>query len=115
MTTDIILEQQSTGRRLVIDTKFTNIFSSSQHRESLLKSSYIYQLYTYLRSQEREDDLLSGGTSGILLHPTVDGDVDETVRIQGYDLRFVTVDLSAPTDEVVARLRAIPQSRILLS
>ncbi len=109
MTSDIILERQATGRRMIIDTKFTNIFSSSQHREAMLKSGYIYQLYTYLRSQERAGDPISYSAAGTLLHPTVGGDVDETVCIQGHDLRFATVDLTAPTTHVIARLRAIPR------
>lgn len=110
MTSDIILEHSAQGRRIIIDTKFAHIFSSSQHRETVLKSGYIYQLYTYLRSQERAEDYLSTVAAGVLLHPTVDGEVDETVRVQGHDLRFVTVDLTAPTAEIVARLRAIPSS-----
>lgn len=108
MMADIILEHPANGRRIIIDTKFTNILTKSQHRDSMLKSGHIYQLYTYLRSQEREGDPLSYAAEGILLHPTVGSDVDETIRIQGHALRFATVDLTAPTAEVIARLRAIP-------
>ncbi|MFZ1416572.1 MAG: hypothetical protein WAS73_18650 [Defluviicoccus sp.] len=108
MITDIILEHPAQGRRIIIDTKFTSIFSSSQHREAVLKSGYIYQLYTYLRSQERVEDPLSRAATGILLHPTVGGEVDEAVGIQGHELRFATVDLMAPTAEIIERLRALP-------
>jgi 5-methylcytosine-specific restriction enzyme subunit McrC len=113
MTSDIILEHPAQGRRIIIDTKFTSIFSASQHREAVLKSGYIYQLYAYLRSQERGEDHLSSVAAGVLLHPTVQGEVDETVRVQGHDMRFATVDLTAPTAEIVARLRAIPASACL--
>ncbi len=81
MVSDIILEHYSPARRIVIDTKFTSVLARSQHKEAVLKSGYIYQLYTYLRSQERADDPLSLTAAGMFLHPTVDGDLDESVRI----------------------------------
>ena len=105
MVTDIILEHAVHGRRIIIDTKFTAVFGSSPHRFAVLKSGYIYQLYAYLRSQERTDDPLSLMASGMFLHPTVDADLDETVRIQGHDIRFVTVDLTLPTADIIQRLR----------
>ncbi|WP_417423194.1 5-methylcytosine-specific restriction endonuclease system specificity protein McrC [Hoeflea sp.] len=107
MTADIILDHALQDRRVVIDTKFTSVFGTSQHRETVLKSGYIYQLYTYLRSQERLEDSRSLTASGMFIHPSVDGDVDETVRIQGHDIRFVTVDLMLPTASIIARLRAL--------
>jgi 5-methylcytosine-specific restriction enzyme subunit McrC len=108
MVTDIILENRSQDRRIIIDTKFTGIFTRSEYREEVLKSGYVYQLYAYLRSQARCEDPLSESAEGILLHPAIDADVDETVRIQGHDLRFVTVDLARPAAEIIARLRSLP-------
>lgn len=105
MVSDIILEHDSPARRIVIDTKFTSVLTRSQYREAVLKSGYIYQLYTYLRSQERADDPSSLSAAGMFLHPTVDGDLDENVSIQGHHIRFVTVDLYQPPAVVLARLR----------
>lgn len=107
MTSDIILEHATQRRRIVIDTKFTSVFGASQHRAAVLKSGYIYQIYAYLRSQERAVDALSLTASGMFIHPTVDGDLDETVRIQGHEIRFATVDLSLPTAAIVQRLRSL--------
>lgn len=107
MITDIMLENRKRARRIVIDTKFTGIFGSSAYRERILKSGYVYQIYAYLRSQEHPDDPLSTNAEGLMLHPTVDCDVDESVRIQGHDIRFVTVDLARSTPEVLARLRGL--------
>jgi 5-methylcytosine-specific restriction enzyme subunit McrC len=39
-----------------------------------------------------------------LLHPAIDTEVDESVQIQGHQLRFATVDLSASHTELRARL-----------
>ena len=57
MKTDIRLERGN--RRIVIDTKFTSIVTRGQWGNQSLKSTHIYQIYAYLRSQERADDPLS--------------------------------------------------------
>lgn len=107
MTSDIILDHNGQDRRVVIDTKFTSVFGTSQHPEAVPKSGYIYQLYTYLRSQERQDDARSLTATGMFIHPSVDGELDEMVRIQGHDIRFATVDLMLPTAVIIERLRAL--------
>jgi 5-methylcytosine-specific restriction enzyme subunit McrC len=92
----------------VIDTKFTAIVTSTAYRDSVLKSGYIYQIYAYLRSQERGSDHFADTAEGLLLHPSVGFDVDEAVRIQGHNIRFATLDLMAPSHEILARLRGLP-------
>ena len=107
MTMDIILEDSLQARRLIIDTKFTSVFGASPHRAAVLKSPYIYQMYAYLRSQEQVDDPLSLSASGMLLHPSVDVDVDETVRMHGHEFRFATVNLTMTATRIIERLREI--------
>lgn len=94
MQTDIELNHTATGRRMVIDTKFTAIFTASTYRDKILKSGHLYQLYTYLRSQERPNDPASLTAEGMLLHPQTGGAVDEVMIIQGHQMRFKTVDLT---------------------
>lgn len=79
----------------MIDTKFTAIFTASSYREQILKSGYLYQLYAYLRSQERVGDPASLISEGMLLHPQIGGAVNEEMMIQGHRMRFRTVDLMA--------------------
>ncbi len=95
MRTDMILIAPG-GDLIVIDTKFTEIVSKGWYREESLKSGYLYQMYAYLRSQERSGDTTWpwNTATGILLHPTIDKGFDETVTIQGHEVRFITVDLS---------------------
>ena len=95
MQTDIVLDHPSTGRRIVIDTKFTSIVTSGRHRAETLRSGYLYQIYAYLRSQVGRGDDLADSASGLLLHPAIGQMFDETVLIQGHDIRFATVDLTA--------------------
>ena len=105
MKTDIIVEKADGTHRIVIDTKFTEI-TTRWYRE-ILKSSNIYQIYSYLRSQEREDDDLSMASAGMLLYPSVGTDYDESATIQGHKLRFVTVDLASDAASIRGRLRGL--------
>ena len=97
MRTDVILEHLEMERRIVIDTKFTSIVTRGWFRAETLRSGYVYQIYAYLRSQEGRGDPFADRASGLLLHPAIGDNIDETVVIQGHAIRFATVDLSAPT------------------
>ena len=107
MQTDIELNHTATGHRIVIDTKFTTIFTASSYRDRILKSGYLYQLYTYLRSQERLGDTASLTAVGMLLHPQTGGSVDEEVTIQGHRMRFKTLDLTGDPEEFELSLRGL--------
>lgn len=63
MEMDIVLDRRDIGppnreRRIVIDTKFTSILTPSRFRGEILDSGYLYQIYSYLRSQEKDGDPL---------------------------------------------------------
>jgi len=104
MRTDIILDHSDTGRRIVIDTKFNSVVTRGWYRKETLRSGYIYQIYTYLRSQEGNGDPLAETASGLLLHPSLGDMINEAVVIQNHEIRFATVDLGATTKEIRAQL-----------
>lgn len=104
MRTDIVLDHLATGRRIVIDTKFTSIVTNGWYREETLRSGYLYQIYAYLHSQTGRDDALADCAGGLLLHPSIGRMVDETVVIQGHHIRFATVDLTASVSGIRAQL-----------
>ncbi|HDV8353877.1 TPA: 5-methylcytosine-specific restriction endonuclease system specificity protein McrC [Burkholderia vietnamiensis] len=106
MITDIIIDDPEAGRRLVIDTKFTSVLGASRFGGVSLKSSYLYQMYTYLRSQEGRD-LLWDQASGLFLHPAVDARIRESVTIQGHAISFATADLAQEAQTIRAELRDI--------
>ncbi len=109
MITDIILENEHEDRRIIIDTKFTNILTVAQYGDGQrFKTGHIYQLYSYLRSQEFEDDPHSLSSEGMLLYPAIGVDVDEAAALQGHKLRFATIDLAEPTASVLEKLRQLP-------
>lgn len=90
MKTDLIIENIKTNSRLIVDTKCTSIFKQSSHS---FITDHLYQLYAYVRSQEKIDDPLSFSVSGMLLYPTVDESINEHALIQGHQLNFSTIDL----------------------
>lgn len=115
MKTDIVLEHPGLGRRIVVDTKFTAILTPGQYGGESLRSGYIYQIYAYLRSQERDSDPLSANASGLLLHPSVSKMVDEAVVIQGHPIRFATVDLAGSASEIRCQLLALTTAHPITS
>lgn len=104
MQTDIVLDHRDKKRRIIIDTKFNSIITSGRYRDETLRSSYMYQIYAYLKSQKGRGDHLADKAEGLLLHPSVGDMVNETVIIQGHQIRFATVDLSANTKEIRRQL-----------
>lgn len=106
MKPDIILDNLKENRRVVLDTKFKPIIHDGK-----VNSADLYQIYAYLRSQEEDDDPLWTSASGVLLHPVINDKVDESVMIQGHEIRFVTVDLTAQAKEIRNQLlQAIQRS-----
>jgi 5-methylcytosine-specific restriction enzyme subunit McrC len=109
MKTDIILESPDSTRRLVVDTKFTSIVTRGWYREESLKSGYLYQMYAYVRSQVGGGDGRAARAAGLLLHPAIDSEVDESVEIQGHSIRFATVDLAGAPRTIRDRVVALAE------
>lgn len=108
MQTDIELVHASQRRKLVIDTKFTHIFTDTQYKTEVLRSGYLYQLYSYLRTQEAE--LQANGiehSEGMLLHPQCGQALDAYVDIQGHRIRFKTIDLMSSAEDFEKQLLSI--------
>lgn len=104
MQTDIVLDHRDKKRRIIIDTKFNSIITRGWYRDKTMRSAYMYQIYAYLKSQKGRGDHLADKAEGLLLHPSVGDMVNETVIIQGHQIRFATVDLSANTEEIRRQL-----------
>ena len=104
MQTDIVLDHRDKKRRIIIDTKFNSIITRGWYRDETMRSAYMYQIYAYLKSQKGRGDHLADKAEGLLLHPSVGDMVNETVIIQGHQIRFATVDLSANTKEIRRQL-----------
>ncbi|WAS96408.1 5-methylcytosine restriction system specificity protein McrC [Nannocystis punicea] len=108
MTTDITLtERAAPHRRVVVDTKFArHTLVRSLHGPLRFRTENLYQLYTYLRTQEHRSQA-HRDAGGLLLYPTTEREVEEAMRVQGHTIRVATVDLSASWPDVEARLMAV--------
>ncbi len=109
MEVDIFLENEELCRRVIVDTKFTAITKQNRFGDETLKSSYIYQLFAYLRSQENASDALSLNSEGMLLHPSVGCTYRESFVIQGHKMQFNTVDLSQSARVIRSELLSLIQ------
>lgn len=103
MQTDVVLDPPK-GPRIVIDTKFNALLTTGWHRKDSLRSGHLYQMYAYLRSQEGQGDSRADSASGLLLHPSVGAEIDESATIQGHVIRFATVNLADDAKAIRARL-----------
>lgn len=108
MKTDITLMNNQQNRKIVIDTKFRDILEESRYGKKIFRSENIYQIYAYIRSQESPSDPYSQNAEGVLLYPTIEINTDEAVKFHGHIFRFVTIDLSEPTEKLIQRLRNLP-------
>jgi 5-methylcytosine-specific restriction enzyme subunit McrC len=105
MAPDLFLQEKSSGRIVILDTKFT--------AQSLIKnlwggegfnSVHLYQLYAYLKTQEYVSER-HRQASGILLYPVVNqGKISERVSLRDQTIRIESVDLSAPWQEIEKHL-----------
>lgn len=94
MQSDLVIDCRQCRHRLIIDTKCTSIHTQSLFKDKVFKSPHIYQLYTYLRSQENPIDPPSLNAAGMLLYPAINESINESVTIQNHQFRFCTIDLN---------------------
>ncbi|MGP6175206.1 5-methylcytosine restriction system specificity protein McrC [Corynebacterium sp. A21] len=115
MKTDIILwdNTRNRARMIIIDTKFTSITKANRYGSQKLRSGYLYQIYAYLLSQH-DNPNYGPSSEGLMLHPVVDGYIDEEVHLQGHRIRFATVDLRGTYTSIVDDLLSAVTSAIPL-
>ncbi|MDQ3521389.1 MAG: hypothetical protein M3434_03495 [Gemmatimonadota bacterium] len=104
MKTDVFLE--SAKRRIIIDTKYyVRALQVSCGTESF-DSGNLYQLFAYLKNAHSLGPAYQT-VEGLLLYPQVGNPLDATVKLQGHKLRFATIDLLQPWEEIEGALLAL--------
>ena len=111
MITDVVLTHEPTGRRIVIDTKFNGIVTPGRWGGRTMRSGYVFQMYAYLRSQAGRNDAMADSAEGLLLHPSIEGEVNESAHFQGHRISFATIDLSGESAAIRRRLLAVVAPR----
>ena len=99
MQTDISIEINDT--KIIMDTKFYKKTLSSNFNSEKLISSNLYQVFAYINNFKSKHD---EKTTGILLYPKVDKDLDLSYNISGYPMKIYTVDMSRPWRNIHERL-----------
>lgn len=104
MIPDLALQERSSGRLVIVDTKFTaHSLVENQWGKPIFDSSHLYQLYAYLRSQEHVSDA-HRSASGMLLYPAIQHMLSERIELQEHVLRIECVDLAAPWQQIEQHL-----------
>jgi len=101
---DIVLEETATGRMIILDTKFTaQGLVVNPWGKRTFDSSHLYQMYAYLRTQEHLSEQHSQST-GILLYPTVDYNLSESIELENHTIRIESVDLTTQWQDIEQEL-----------
>jgi len=105
MRPDLVLEDKVSGRMVMLDTKFTSSgLVQSKWGGQKFHSEHLYQIYTYLRTQEQLS-LQHQQATGILLYPIVPpAGLSERVELPEHALRIEGVDLTLPWPAIEQRL-----------
>ena len=110
MRTDISLT--SSGHEIIIDTKYYSKTLQSYYDTNKLHSAHLYQLTGYLIHQEeptKEPHTLH--STGILLYPTVQQELNLSYAFQGHPVHVRTVNLNEDWTMIHARLLEIIADR----
>jgi 5-methylcytosine-specific restriction enzyme subunit McrC len=109
---DIVLEETATGRMIILDTKFTaQSLVTNPWGKREFDSAHLYQMYAYLRTQEHLSEQHRKAT-GILLYPTVDYNLSESVELENHTIQIESVDLTAQWQDIEQELLNIVNKEV---
>lgn len=104
MKPDLVLEEKSSKRTIVLDTKFTPQTVRNQFGGEKFQSGHLYQMYSYLRTQEELSDH-KRVASGILLYPASRiNRLNERIELLNHNIHISSIDLSTPWQEIEMNL-----------
>ena len=98
MMPDIVMRHKESSNRVILDTKLTAKSLSSSG--GTFDTKHLYQIYSYLRSQEDQ----WGKMTGVLLYPTAKYELHESTEMHGHCIRWESVDLAQSWPKIEADL-----------
>jgi 5-methylcytosine-specific restriction enzyme subunit McrC len=104
MVTDVTLE--SPDRKIIIDAKFYRETLVTNFTQPKIRSSHLYQLFSYLLNQRALDNRTHTAV-GILLYPTIGEDYDLKFGFETHSIFLRTVDLNRNWLSIDRRLKMI--------
>ncbi|GGL45888.1 5-methylcytosine restriction system specificity protein McrC [Nocardia jinanensis] len=104
LETDTVLDNRA-GRRIIIETKFTNALKVNRFGTKKIRSEYLYQVYAYVMTQARSRQSADETTEGVLLFALTEGQdpVDVEFTIKPHRVRVMSVDLAGTPSEIRAQ------------
>ena len=107
MEPDIVLEHKRSRQRVVIDTKWYSSAVSHHHGRETVHSNNLYQMWSYLSSQDGMYPDQRDATGILLYAQTVDGARRLKTCIDQHPFRVYTLDLSRRWQVIECNLRAL--------
>ena len=107
MEPDIVLEHKRSGQRVVIDTKWYSSAVTRYHGRETVHSNNLYQMWSYLSSQDGMYPDQRDATGILLYAQTVDGARKLKTCIDEHPFRVHTLDLSRRWQVIECYLRAL--------
>ena len=110
MVPDLMLQEKSSGRLIILDTKFTShSLTPNQWGKEIFDSAHLYQLYAYLKSQAHVSEA-HRNASGILLYPVVHKKFSERIELPDHVMRVESIDLTDPWQDIERQLIELVQN-----
>jgi 5-methylcytosine-specific restriction enzyme subunit McrC len=91
MKTDISIT--SATRKIIIDTKFYKEAFEAQFTQRKIKSSHLYQLFSYLKNQESDSEITKN-CEGMLLYPAVGDNFRYSYKYENHSIKIVSINLN---------------------
>lgn len=104
METDITLENEN--KKIIIDAKFYRETMTVNYDKMRIRSSHLYQLFSYLLNQQDNNEKSIKAT-GILLYPTIESDYDLDYKYNDHKILIRTVNLKSDWRSISNRLQFI--------
>jgi 5-methylcytosine-specific restriction enzyme subunit McrC len=106
METDITLENEN--EKIIIDAKFYRETMTANYDKERIRSTNLYQLFSYLLNQQDKDPKTIN-TTGILLYPTIEDDYNLQFKYDNHNIQIRTVNLNTNWRNISSRLKQIIQ------
>ena len=107
MKPDIFFKEKQSGNAIFLDTKFMSMTLRNQWGNLIYHSDHLYQIYTYVRSQESHL-AFHPAVSGILLYPAISGlEQSEVIALQNHNLKIVCINLTLEWADIEEQLLSV--------
>jgi len=92
---------------IIIDTKFTSQTKKNQWGSDKYDSDHIYQIYSYVKSQEKVLKY-HPTASGVLLYPAIKRDeISKSIQLEQHTIKIVSIDLTLDWKDIEKQLLSI--------